>query len=338
LTVRTKDNGRQDEIGQLSASFNQMMEQITTLVAQTNLSAQEVLHTASELSDSSKKTALSAKEIAVATEEIANGASSLAVEAERGSDLTGSINLKVDHVVDANAMMETAAAEVQSASRKGTDYMSELITKTGTTEDMIRSMADKVEKLQESTGSIRKILDMLNNITKQTNILSLNATIEAARAGAAGKGFMVVADEIRKLADQSRQSIDVVGQITERIQTEMKETVGVLSEAYPIFQEQIASVKDADEIFKQVQSQMDGFAGKLKEVTVSVQQLKESQIVLSEAMGNVSAVAEESSATSQEVASLSSEQLSISGGLVKLSEKLESLSDSLKESLSKFSI
>ncbi|WP_246131968.1 methyl-accepting chemotaxis protein [Paenibacillus hemerocallicola] len=338
LTVRTKDNGRQDEIGQLSASFNQMMEQITTLVAQTNLSAQEVLHTASELSDSSKKTALSAKEIAVATEEIANGASSLAVEAERGSDLTGSISMKVDHVVDANAIMETAAAEVQSASRKGTDYMSELITKTGTTEDMIRSMADKVEKLQESTSSIRKILDMLNNITKQTNILSLNATIEAARAGAAGKGFMVVADEIRKLADQSKQSIDVVAQITERIQTEMKETVGVLSEAYPIFQEQIASVKDADEIFKQVQSQMDGFAGKLKEVTVSVQQLKDSQIVLSEAMGNVSAVAEESSATSQEVASLSSEQLSISGGLVRLSEKLESLSNSLKESLSKFSI
>ncbi|RKN85390.1 methyl-accepting chemotaxis protein [Paenibacillus ginsengarvi] len=338
LTVRVKDNGRQDEIGQLSASFNEMMEQITSLVSQTNLSAQEVLNTASELSDASRKTSISAKEIAVATEEIASGASSLAVEAERGSDLTGTINVKVGHVVEANAMMETAAAEVQTASRKGADYMSELITKTGTTEEMIRSMADKVEKLQESTSSIRKILDMLDNITKQTNILSLNATIEAARAGAAGKGFMVVADEIRKLADQSRQSIDVVAQITAKIQTEMKETVGVLSEAYPIFQEQITSVKNADDIFKQVQAQMDGFAGKLQEVTGSVEQLQESQHVLSEAMTNVSAVAEQSSATSQEVASLSSEQLSISDGLVKLSEKLEQLSNSLKESLSKFSI
>lgn len=338
LTVRTKNTSRQDEIGQLSVSFNQMMEQITSLVSRTNISAKEVLDTASELSDASKKTEQAAKEIAVATEEIASGASSLAVEAERGSDLTGSISQKVGHVVDANVLMEAAAAEVQQASRKGTSYMAELITKTGTTEDMIRSMADKVEKLQESTSSIRKILDMLNNITKQTNILSLNATIEAARAGAAGKGFMVVADEIRKLADQSKQSIDVVAQITERIQTEMKETVAVLSEAYPIFQEQITSVKDADGIFKQVQQQMDGFAGKLQEVTLSVQELKNSQVVLSDAMSNVSAVAEQSSATSQEVASLSTEQLSISSGLVRLSDKLEELSDSLKESLSKFSI
>ncbi|MEF3312897.1 methyl-accepting chemotaxis protein [Paenibacillus sp. GYB004] len=338
LTVRTKNTGRQDEIGQLSVSFNQMMEQITSLVSRTNISAKEVLGTAAELSDASKKTEQAAKEIAVATEEIASGASSLAVEAERGSDLTGSISQKVGHVVDANVLMEAAAAEVQQASRKGTSYMTELITKTGTTEDMIRSMADKVEKLQESTSSIRKILEMLNNITKQTNILSLNATIEAARAGAAGKGFMVVADEIRKLADQSKQSIDVVAQITERIQSEMKETVDVLSEAYPIFQEQIASVKDADGIFKQVQQQMDGFAAKLQEVTLSVQELKNSQVVLSDAMSNVSAVAEQSSATSQEVASLSTEQLSISGGLVRLSDKLEELSDSLKESLSKFSI
>ena len=84
LNVRT-DHKSQDEIGQLSASFNDMMEQITGLVQQTSNTAQEVLRTATELSDASKKTAISAKEIAVATEEIANGASSLAVEAERGA-------------------------------------------------------------------------------------------------------------------------------------------------------------------------------------------------------------------------------------------------------------
>mgnify|MGYP001162082493 CR=1 FL=1 len=338
LRVRTHFGNRRDEIGELGNSFNIMMEQITGLVGQTNNSAQEVLSTAAELSEASKQTAQSAKEIAVATEEIASGATSLAIEAERGSGLVGNISEKVNQVVEANSQMESAASEVQQSSEKGIAYMSELIMKTNATEQMTRSMVEKVEKLQESTRSIRKILDVLNNITKQTNILSLNATIEAARAGAAGKGFMVVADEIRKLADQSKQSIDVVGQITETIQNEVQETVSVLSEAYPLFKEQIDSVKEADQIFKQVQLRMNGFVRQLQEVTNSVQELKQSQTILSDAMSNVSAVAEESSATSQEVASLSSEQLNISNGLVRLSEKLEELSNSLKESLSKFTI
>ncbi|GAA4875640.1 methyl-accepting chemotaxis protein [Paenibacillus vulneris] len=337
LTVRVKVSS-QDEIGQLGQSFNQMMEKITQLVQQTNHSAQEVLATAAELSDASKKTAVSAKEIAVATEEIAGGASSLAVESERGNELTHNISIQMKSVIDANLVMGKAASSVQQSSEQGIQYMSDLIGKTNETETMTREMVDKVDNLKESTRSIRKILDVLNNLTKQTNILSLNATIEAARAGAAGKGFMVVADEIRKLADQSRQSIAIVGQVTETIQKEIDETVNALSNAYPMFQQQIVAVKEADSIFKEVHSHMNGFITQLSEVTESIDNLNASQVVLSDAMSNVSAVAEESSATSQEVASLSSEQLNISTGLVRLSDKLEQLSNSLQESLSKFEV
>lgn len=338
LTVRSNLNKRQDEIGELSASFNQMMTQITALAEQTTRSAADVLITATDLSDASKKTAISAKEIAVATEEIASGATSLAVEAERGTDLTGNINDQMKKVIVANQEMVRSASDVEKASEQGTTYMGVLIQKTGMTEEMTRSMVEKVDALKESTSSIVKILDVLNSITKQTNILSLNATIEAARAGAAGKGFMVVADEIRKLADQSRQSIDVVGQITAKIQFEIDETVHVLSDAYPLFQEQIESVKEANQIFLTVQGQMSQFVENLDLVTNSINQLDESQNVLAEAMTNVSAVAEESSATSEEVASLSTEQLNISDSMVQLSEKLDSVSRELKDSLSQFKI
>lgn len=338
LTVRSTIKKRGDEIGELSDSFNEMMSQITELALQTTRSAAEVLLTADDLTDASKKTAIAAKEIAVATEEIAGGATSLAVEAEKGSDITNQMNDQMKTVIAANSEMAESAAEVEKASEQGTAYMGQLIQKTGMTEEMTRSMVEKVDALKDSTGSIVKILDVLNAITKQTNILSLNATIEAARAGAAGKGFMVVADEIRKLADQSRQSIDVVGQITGKIQGEIEETVQVLSEAYPIFQEQISSVKDANQIFLSVRGQMSLFTEKLEMATSSINELNQSQFVLSEAMTSVSAVAQQSSATSEEVASLSSEQLSISEGLVKLSEKLDSVSRGLKDSLAKFKV
>lgn len=335
LTVRT-DHLSKDEIGQLSASFNQMMEQITHLVKQTNQTAQDVLQTASELSTASQKTASSATEVAVATEQIAGGATNLASEAERGSEMTEVLSSQMQNVVVTNQELGSSAREVEGASQRGSQYLTGLISKTEQSEEMVRSLVHKVDKLKESTSSILNILDVLHNIARQTNILSLNATIEAARAGAAGRGFMVVAGEVRQLADQSRESIDMVAEMTDRIMNEMNETVNALSEAYPLFQEQIIAVRETGEIFNTVEGQMELFVTKLDETSHSIVTLNRSQMILSEMMMNVSAVAEQSSATSQEVASLSSEQQSIGNQLVELSAKLEKASGELKSTLSVF--
>ncbi|WP_160034460.1 methyl-accepting chemotaxis protein [Paenibacillus sp. An7] len=335
LTVRTTHQSK-DEIGQLSANFNQMMEQITRLVQQTNQTAQDVLQTASELSSASQKTAASATEVAVATEQIAGGATNLASEAERGSEMTELISAQMRQVVVTNEELGSSAREVEGASQQGSAYLTGLTSKTEQSEEMIRALVHKVDQLKESTSSILNILDVLQNIARQTNILSLNATIEAARAGAAGRGFMVVAGEVRQLADQSKESIDMVAGITDRIMKEMNETVMALSEAYPLFQEQIIAVKDTGEIFQTVEDQMGIFVKRLEETSMSIEELNQSQITLSETMMNVSSVAEQSSATSQEVASLSSEQQSIGNQLVELSTKLEKVSGELKATLSAF--
>ncbi|MCR8845961.1 methyl-accepting chemotaxis protein [Paenibacillus sp. SC116] len=327
-----------DEIGQLSTSFNTMMERIKDLVQRTDESAQAVLLTAGQLSEASRSTASSAKEIALATEEIAKGAASLAVEAERSNDCSEQTTNKMQQVVEMNVEMFHAATEVQQKSQRGTSYMNELSTKTAATEHIVRSLVAKVDALKDSTQSVRQILDLLNQMTKQTNILSLNAAIEAARAGAAGKGFMVVADEIRGLADQSKQSIEVVGQITASIQREVDETVTMLGEAYPIFREQLGAVKEADMIFHGVESQMIALFEKLDSATSAVNEFDESQRIMTEAMSNVSAVAEQSSATSEEVASLSNEQMTVSNRLVELSNELEQVSNDLQERLKQFSI
>ena len=338
LNVRTRFRARRDEIGQVGKSFNEMMEQIQSLVKQTNKSAADVLTTAQELSESAKETAQAAREISEATEQIASGASTLASEAERGNELVVDLSKQLQQVVAANRSMGEVASDVHKASERGTTYMSQLTDKTKATEEMTRRMVEKVDQLKESTSSIRNLLDMMTQITQQTNILALNASIEASRSGAAGRGFMVIAGEIRKLADESRKSIDVVADMIEHIQNGIGETVSVMSEAYPLFQEQITSVMDADKLFNDVRDRMIGLVQQADQVTEAIEQLEKAQQVLSDTMSSVSAVSEESSAISEEVASSSASQLETSDALVKLAGKLESLSGELTESLKKFKL
>lgn len=328
----------QDDIGRVAASFNVMMARIGELVGRTEESAQAVLATAGKLTEASCATSQSAEEIALATEEIAHGSTMLAVEAERGNEWTGRTSAQMLHVIDLNVEMYSAATEVEAAGQRGSAYMEELGRKTGLTERRIYALAGKVDALKSGSAAIRNILDLLTQIAKQTNILSLNAAIEAARAGSAGRGFLVVADEIRSLADESARAIEHVRDRTEAIEREMSETIEMLSGIRPVFEEQLAAVHGADSLFQEVQQHMGLFMAKLDQATEAVNELDETQRMLTEAMTNVGAVAEESAATTEEVASLSGEQKSVSEQLVSLSQELESVSKDLMERLAQFQL
>ncbi|MEX2461559.1 MAG: methyl-accepting chemotaxis protein [Paenibacillaceae bacterium] len=337
LTVRTEFRSK-DEIGQVGTSFNRMMEQITKLMQQTTATTSEVLETAGKLLLVSRQTASSAHEIAIANEQVADRATSLAVEADKGYDLTNQIGSKMGQVQILMFKMSGIVTDIRSVSESGSASMTELAAQSNLTETMTRSMVERVHSLKQSTVSIRKVLDLLKSIAKQTNILSLNAAIEANRANSAGKQFLVVAAEIRSLAEQSKQSIEQVESMTDLIQSEIDETVAVISKAYPVYNKQIESMKKAKVIFEQVQLHMGAFVESLQGVTESIYSLDESQSDLTGVMGHVSALSQESSATSEQVSSLSIEQLGISEGLLELSSKLEHLSSSLKESLKNFKI
>ncbi|MEK3876187.1 methyl-accepting chemotaxis protein [Paenibacillus sp. FSL M7-0420] len=337
LRVRT-DVVTRDEIGQLSGSFNLMMEQITELVVHTNETAREVTEAAEALGNASRDTAVAAKDIAAATEEIAGGAGSLSLEADRGNEMTAQISEKMEAVIAVAHEIGGTAHSVEQASAEGVVKLQELLGRTQETGDRTGKLVLKVNELKDTASSVIQVLEVMQSITQQTNILSLNATIEAARAGEAGKGFTVVADEIRQLAEQSKRSIAVVGEITDRIMRDMHETVDALSEVAPLFGEQMDYVQNTSEIFISVQGQMHQLITRLDSVSSSIDGLNHSQQVLSETIGNVSSFAEESSAASEEVASLTGEQENVSEYLVTLSGKLENASSRLRERLSKFNV
>lgn len=335
LSVRM-DYRRGNEIGRLSGNFNRMMEQIGALVGRTNESARRLVSSARELKAVSQETAATAGDIASVTEQIALGASSLATEAERGIRQTETIGAKLRIAIDTNTRLESSAGRVQQISGRGTAYMAELIGKTEETERLSGSLAARVGKLKERAGSIHTVLNVINEMSKQTNILSLNASIEASRAGAYGKSFAVVADEIRRLAAESKDSIAVVSRIIGDIRQEIDATVAELGAVSPVLQEQGTAVKEAADIFGGVKREMSEFAEELTRSSASIVELDGSQRALVEAIGTVSAVSEQSAASSEAVAKMTSGQLGVSASLVSLSDELESLSEQLIAQLDVF--
>ncbi|MEF2966380.1 methyl-accepting chemotaxis protein [Paenibacillus sp. M1] len=337
LQVRTRFKGR-DEIGRLGHSFNRMLEQISHLVDRTHASTGDLLGTAEQLSEVSRSTSRTAGEIAAATGEIAQGAASLAEQADKGAQLSEEIESRMSRVARLNTAMDDSAGRVVEVSRQGQEHMEQLVEKTATVSRMTGLIEENSAKLKQSTFSIRDILAPMIEVTKQTNILSLNASIEASRAGTAGKGFMVIAEEIRRLAAQSNDSIQSVAEITGEIQEAIEETVNVLLGITPMIEEQMNSVTEASSIFQKVSGEMESFIGEIQSSSASVKELLVSQTELRDFIASVSSVVQQTNASTEEVAAMSSGQHQVSEELVRLSGRLEELAETLKQSLGAFQV
>ncbi|MEC0231787.1 methyl-accepting chemotaxis protein [Paenibacillus alba] len=330
------DFQRTDEIGVLGSSFNLMMQHIQKLVEEANQSAQDVLHLADEVLGGAQQTTESAQNNALSTSQIAGATHVLSQEADQASRMTQTVLEQMKQVVSVNRQMDESATIVRNASEEGKRFMEEVVSNNHQVEAMTLSMQDRVKRLAESTQAVTKIVQMLQVMTKQTNILSINASIEAARAGVHGKGFMVIASEIRHLSVEANRSIEQVGQIAEQIREDMQETVNVISEAQPIFHKQFQTVNQTDVLFGHVSDQMKDFSVHLESVAASIDLLEHSQVVLVSAMDRVSGISEQTSSSAMEVADETASQIQISSSLVGLSEQLKNMSRGLKESLSYF--
>ncbi|WNS46480.1 methyl-accepting chemotaxis protein [Paenibacillus sp. MMS20-IR301] len=335
LQVRTSFKGR-DEIGRLGHSFNRMMEQISRLAGQSSSSAAAVLATSEQLVLASGAISSHAREVAAATGEIAGGAASLAAEAEGSNRKVELMGDKTNEVSGTNAVMADSAGKVMAVSDQGAELMKKLVDQSESALKMMNLIQENSAMLRDSTVLIRSILAPMIAMNKQTNILALNASIEAVRAGAAGRGFIVIADEIRELANQSSQSIASVSRITEEISGHIENTVKVVGEAAPLFSGQIVSVRESSRIFESVRAEMEDFSSYLSQSSAAVSELTGYQQQLGASMASVISVVQQTGASTEEVASMSTQQFIVSEELVALSGRLEELAEELKQSMISF--
>ena len=284
--------------------------------------------------ENTKNVELSSGELAQASEQAGQATSQIATTIQQvtkgitqQSEATARVTSMVENEVQAiNNLVEGAKRQGVAVQKAG--EVTNLITSVGGISDKVLESNRKVEEMGERSNKIGAIVETIDDIASQTNLLALNAAIEAARAGEQGKGFAVVADEVRKLAERSSVATKEIGNLVDEIQKTVQEAVVVSTSVA-----QEINIASTD-----LMESIEAVATVVKENEEITEQLASSSGEVMQAIENIAAVSEENGAAIEQV-SASTEEMTAQVEEVNASaQSLAELSSVLKQSTDKFTV
>ena len=327
-----------DEIGSLSISFNSMADGIKELV-------ETIGETSQALASSSEQLSASSEESSKASEHISETIQELAASSENQMTLMASSSKGINNVtgsterISANAEKVAATAEnTAEASKKGLRNIEEVTTQMNSINTNVGNLSVSINTLEGRIKEIGEITKAITDISSQTNLLALNAAIEAARAGEQGKGFAVVADEVRKLAEQSSQSAEQITSLISQIQVDTKTTIQSMSTAKNEVDLGLNIVQNAGNSFGEIEVSINDLVNLFEEVFVSLKELKDNTDVINVSVMEVNSMAEEAAANTENVSAATEEQVASMEEIAASSSSLANLAESLQELIRKFKV
>lgn len=335
LTVEFRTN-RRDEFALLYGSCNDMLANIRGLIMEVESVYDALSVSLNKVNTSSTTFSETTKDIQTSVHEIETGVGEQTESATDCLNEMDSLFTKINVVNDNTNEIGSIAASTQVAINLGLTSMDNLNAKTKSTTDITDSVIQTIKELSVHSKNIGQIVNSINDIAEETNLLSLNASIEAARAGAAGKGFSVVATQIRKLADQCLASAGKISNIVTEITEATTEAVNTAQTAEEIVDEQVEAVAATAHSFQTLKQHIEKLSEYLESIQSSSKDMEASGSSTLNSMENISAILEETLASVTSVANVTDKQSEALTSLDDASSQLMIRAERLGDAISKF--
>ena len=327
-----------DELGLLTASFNKMVAGVRSIIETVGETSHQVASSSQELSASADESTKASEYISTTIQELAVG-SDQQVESVENSRTVIMGMTEFAGRISSNAEKAAATADqTAKMSLEGTKAIDKVSAQMQSINETVVSLSEAFKHLTERSNEIGNITEVITSIAEQTNLLALNAAIEAARAGEQGKGFAVVADEVRKLAEQSAQSAEQITRLITIIQNDTKQTMNSVISATGEVKEGLVVVHEAGGAFQKIENSITEVVTQINDVTNLVKNLTAGTSEIETAISGVKEVAETAAGSTQTVSAATQEQLASMEEIAAASQILAQNAEELQHLIQKFKI
>ncbi|MDF2922640.1 MAG: hypothetical protein K0R57_1554 [Paenibacillaceae bacterium] len=308
LTVRETSRGR-DEFARMIAYMNRTAGELQSMMGVIQSHALQVTSTAEELMVHSGQTSASSRQIAGTMDAVAAGAENQLQSTEESARAIEEMAQGISRIAETASVAADRSLTTAGQTLQGRELVRLAVDGMGSTRQSVDASAQAVARLHQNSQKIGEITDMIHGISLQTNLLALNASIEAARAGEAGRGFTVVAGEIRKLAERSKSSSEQITALIHDINQETAEAVALMEQGTQDVRHTTELINRTDHVFDAIHGDVAVISEQIQEVSAAAQQLSAASEEISSSVLELADIARHAAHGSHDIAAASQEQL-----------------------------